>query len=199
VSSSVFFIAFVILASIMFTNLFIGIVCAVFVRNAKISNKCVGRVRVPEGSQGPCPVLPFPSLPFHAHTVRRAPHRSLFRVDECLSIRACLSVDLLLASLQVPRDRTASGGAEPHLQDVYAAQVHLPRACRIPPVSVSPLLSLPQQTWVGRGGRGVPLHTLFTAMVVAHGMNACCCFLSCAAIPTSQCGVWRLDACTTNA
>ena len=64
VSSSVFFIAFVILASIMFTNLFIGIVCAVFVRNAKISNKCVGRVRVPEGSQGPCPVLPFPSLPF---------------------------------------------------------------------------------------------------------------------------------------
>ncbi len=41
VSSSVFFIAFVILASIMFTNLFIGIVCAVFVRNAKISNKCV--------------------------------------------------------------------------------------------------------------------------------------------------------------
>jgi hypothetical protein len=42
VSSSVFFIAFVILASIMFTNLFIGIVCAVFVRNAKISNKCVG-------------------------------------------------------------------------------------------------------------------------------------------------------------
>jgi hypothetical protein len=60
VSSSVFFIAFVILASIMFTNLFIGIICAVFVRNAKISSKCVALVRscpyhtVPKLLQGSC-------------------------------------------------------------------------------------------------------------------------------------------------
>jgi Flp pilus assembly protein protease CpaA len=27
----------------LFTNLFIGIICAVFVRNARISNKCVSR------------------------------------------------------------------------------------------------------------------------------------------------------------
>ena len=39
INSSIFYVSFEILASIMFANLFVGIICAAFVRNASVHNK----------------------------------------------------------------------------------------------------------------------------------------------------------------